>query len=247
MAEPSRRPRTFVLLHGAWHGGWCWREVAAALGARGHRVTTPTQTGLGERRHLLSAQITPETFVADLVGHIEAEELSDIVLVGHSFGGIAISGAADRVPERIRHLVYLDSLILEDGQAPFDLVPPEVVAARRALARERGAGIAIPPPPVASFGIPEDHPLAPWVARRLTPHPLGAYETPLRLRNPPGNGLPRTYIACTDPPYAPLERVWRWVRGRPGWGWQEIATGHDAMVTAPEALARLLEQIAEAG
>lgn len=239
MAEP----RTFVLLHGAWHGGWCWRDVAAALRARGHRVTTPTQTGLGERRHLLSAQITLETFVADLVGHLEAEELTDAVLVGHSFGGLAISGAADRVPERIRHLVFLDSMILEDGQAPFDAVPPEVAAARRALARKHGAGVAIPPPPVTAFGIPEDHPLAPWVARRLTPHPIGTYESPLRLRNPVGNGLPCTYIACTDPSYAPLAQVRDRVRGRKGWDWQEIATGHDAMVMAPAALAGMLSAI----
>jgi len=201
--------KTYVLLHGAWHGGWCWRMVAEALRAQGHRVTTPTQTGLGERRHLLSAQITLETFIADLVGHIEAEELTGVILVGHSFGGLAISGAADRIPDRLRHLVYLDSLILENGQAPFDAVLPEIAAARRALAREHGAGIAIPPPPVASFGIPEGHPLTPWVAQRLTPHPLGAYESPLHLRHRVGNGLPCTYIACTEPPYAPLEPVRR--------------------------------------
>jgi pimeloyl-ACP methyl ester carboxylesterase len=235
--------KAYVLLHGAFHGGWCWRDTAAALRAAGHRVTTPTQTGLGERRHLLSAQITLDTFVADLVEHLEAEEIEDAVLVGHSFGGLAVSGAADRVPGRIRHLVYLDSLILEGGQAPFDVLPAEVVAARRALAREHGAGIAIPAPPPSAFGVPEDHPLAGWVARRLTPHPLGAYETPLRLAHPVGNGRPRTYIACTSPPYAPLARVWDRVRGRPGWARQEIATGHDAMVTAPDALARMLAAI----
>ncbi len=238
-------PKTFVLLHGAWHGGWCWQRVAAQLRAAGHRVTTPTQTGLGERRHLLSAQITLETFVLDLVHHLEAEEVGQAILVGHSFGGLGISGAADRVPERIRHLVYLDSMILEDGQAPFDAVPAEVAAARRRLAQEQGAGVAIPPPPVAAFGVPADHPLAPWVARRLTPHPLGAYESPLRLRNPVGNGLTCTYLACTAPLYGPLERVRGWAKGRPGWDWREIATGHDAMVTAPEALARMLDEIGE--
>jgi pimeloyl-ACP methyl ester carboxylesterase len=235
--------KTYVLLHGAFHGGWCWRHTAAALRAAGHRVTTPTQTGLGERRHLLSAQITLDTFVEDLVGHLEAEEIEDAILVGHSFGGLAVSGAADRVPGRIRHLVYLDSLVLEPGQAPFDVLPADVVATRRALAREHGAGIAIPAPPPSAFGVPEDHPLAPWVARSLTPHPIGAYETPLRLANPIGNGLPRTYIACTDPPYAPLAAAQARLRGQPGWDWREIATGHDAMVTAPEALARVLAAV----
>ena len=114
---------TFVLLHGAWHGGWCWHDVAVLLRAQGHSVTAPTQTGLGERRHLLSGAITLETFVQDLVEHLEAEEIEDAILVGHSFGGMAISGAADRVPQRIRHLVYLDSMVLEDGQAFFDVLP----------------------------------------------------------------------------------------------------------------------------
>ena len=234
---------TLVLLHGAWHGGWCWRDVAALLCAQGHRVTTPTQTGLGERRHLLSGAITLETFVQDLVEHLEAEEVEDAILVGHSFGGMAISGAADRVPQRIRHLVYLDSLVLEDGQAPFDVLPADVVAARRRLAQEQGGGLFIPCPPVSAFGVPENHPRADWMRRRMTPHPLGVFETPLRLRHAPGNGLPRTYIACSDPPYSPFEGVRREMRGSAGWAWQEIATGHDAMVMAPEALAQMLAAI----
>jgi pimeloyl-ACP methyl ester carboxylesterase len=235
---------TFVLLHGAWHGGWCWRDVAALLRAQGHRVTAPTQTGLGERRHLLSGAITLETFVQDLVEHLEAEEVEDAILVGHSFGGMAISGAADRVPRQIRHLVYLDCLVLEDGQALFDVLPADVVAERRRLAREQGGGLFIPCPPVSAFGVAEDHPLADWMRRRLTPHPLGTFETPLHLRHPPGIGLPCTYVACTNPPYPPFEGARREMRGRAGWAWQEIATGHDAMVTAPEALARMLAAIA---
>lgn len=235
--------KTYVLLHGAFHGGWCWRDVAAPLRARGHRVTTPTQTGLGERRHLLSAQITLDTFVADVVEHLEAEELEEVILVGHSFGGNGISGAADRIPGRIRHLVYLDAMILEDGQTPWGRMRPEVAAERRRLVEDQGGGLVAPPPSPASFGVPDDHPLAPWVRRRLTPHPAGTYRTPLRLANPVGNGLPCTYIACTAPWYAPLDWTRDWVRSRPDWTWQEIATGHDAMVTAPAALAGMLEMI----
>ncbi len=236
-------PKTYVLLHGAWHGGWCWRLTAAALRARGHRVLTPTQTGLGERRHLLSGSITLDTFIADLVGVLEAEELEEVILVGHSFGGLAISGAADRVPQRIRHLVYLDALVLQPGQSPFGVLPAAVVAERRALVAERGGGLFIPTPPVSAFGVPEDHALAPWVRRRLTPHPASTYESVLPLRNPVGNGLPRSYIACTDPAYAPLAAIWAWVRQQPDWQWLELATGHDAMVTAPEALAAMLDGI----
>jgi pimeloyl-ACP methyl ester carboxylesterase len=240
-------PGTYVLLHGAWHGAWCWRDVAARLCAAGHRVTTPTQTGLGERRHLLAAGITLDTFVEDVVQHLEAEEIEDAVLVGHSFGGLGISGAADRVPGRIRHLVYLDSLIVEGGECPWDRMPAELVAARRRVVEDQGGGLLAPPPPVSAFGVPEDHPLAPWVRRRLTPHPAGTYRTPLRLAHPVGNGLRRTYVACTDPWYEPLGWVRDWVRGRPGWEWAEIATGHDAMVTAPDALAALLLQLGDEG
>lgn len=235
--------KTFVLLHGAWHGGWCWRDVATLLRAQGHRVTTPTQTGLGERRHLFSGAITLETFVQDVVEHLQAEEIEDAILVGHSFGGLGISGAADRVPARIRHLVYLDALVLEDGQAPFDIMPAEVVAGRRKLAAEQGGGLFIPIPPVAAFGVPENHPNAPWMRRRMTPHPLGTYETPLRLANPVGNGLPRTYIAAVDPAYPALGAIQTRLRGEPGWAWREIRTGHDAMVTAPAVLAAMLAEI----
>jgi pimeloyl-ACP methyl ester carboxylesterase len=233
----------FVLLHGAWHGGWCWREVAALLRARGHAVTTPTQTGLGERRHLFSGAITLDTFVQDVVAHLEAEEIEDAVLVGHSFGGLGISGAADRVPQRIRRLVYLDALVLEDGQAPFDIMPQAVVDSRRQLAAEQGGGLFIPIPPVAAFGVPEDHPRAAWMRRRMTPHPLGTYETPLRLRHPVGNGLPRTYIAAIAPAYAALGAIQARLKAQPGWDWREIASGHNAMVTAPELLAAMLDGI----
>ncbi len=234
---------TILLIHGAWHGGWCWRDVEAALRQAGHRVHCPTQTGLGARRHLMSRDITLDTFVADLVNEIEAEELTDIILVGHSFGGIAVTGAADRMPERIRHLVYLDSLILEGGQSPFGNLPSDVVAGRRKLVAEQGSGVFIPAPPVSAFGIPEDHPQAAWVRRRLTPHPVGTYESVLRLEHPVGNGRPRTYIHCTNPSYAALEASRQWVKRQSGWAWQEIATGHDAMVTAPAELARMLAAI----
>ena len=236
--------KTYVLVHGAWHGGWCWRDLADALRAQGHRVFAPTQTGLGERKHLLSRDITLDVFVDDVANLMEAEELRDAILVGHSFGGSAISGVADRMPEAVRHLVYLDSLILEPGQSPFGILPADVVAARRKLVAEQGNGVSVQPPPPAAFGIPEGHPEAEWVRRRLTPHPAGTYESPLRLENPVGNGRPCTYIACTAPIYGPLEGTRRWVKRQSGWRWQEIATGHDAMVTAPAELARMLLAIA---
>ena len=242
---PQSAVKTYVLLHGAWHGGWCWRPVAEGLRAHGHRVFTPTQTGLGERSHLLSRDITLDTFVADLAGVMESEDLTEAILVGHSFGGLAISGVADRLPERIRHLVYLDSLILENGQTPFGVFSAEGVAARRRqIAAQGGDGVVgIAPPLPAAFGIPEGHPATDWVRRHLTPHPVSTYDSPLRLSHPVGNGRPCTYIACTRPSYEALEGVREWVKRQPGWAWQEIATGHDAMVTAPDELTRMLAAI----
>jgi pimeloyl-ACP methyl ester carboxylesterase len=237
------QPRTFVLVHGAFHGGWCWSRVVPHLHRAGHSVLTPTQTGLGERRHLISRDITLDTFIQDVVNVLEAEDLTDVVLVGHSFGGISITGAADRVPERIRHLVYLDSRILEHGQTCLQVDPEHNVERRRA-AQESSGGVSVPPPAPSFFGLPPG-PDADWVARRMTPHPWSTMEDALTLRNPTvGNGLPCTYIACTDPIYPPLESCRKWARGRKGWAWREIATGHDAMVSAPEALAEMLIEIA---
>jgi len=242
-AKAQTAAQTFVLVHGAWHGGWCWRRVADRLRSSGHRVFTPTQTGLGERKHLLSKDITLDTFAADIINVIEAEELSNVVLVGHSFGGLAISGVADVMPDRIRHLVYLDSLIVESGKSPFDNLPPDIVAARRKAAEESSGGVSLPAPPPAAFGVSDARDVE-WIRRRLTPHPLGTYTSALKIKGPVGNNLPRTYIACTDPAYAALESSRQWVKAQQGWRWAEIATGHDAMVTAPDELARMLIAVA---
>ncbi len=233
-------PKTFVLLHGAFHGGWCWKRVAAPLRARGHRVTTPTQTGLADRRHLMSREITLTTFVDDLVNHLHYEDLTGVVLVGHSFGGNALSGAAERVPWRIAELVYLDSMVIEGGMTPFDGLPPERVSERVRLAEESSGGISIPPPPASVFGVPDPADAA-WLEARMTPHPLSTYRSPLPIQGPPGNGLPGRYVTCTDPIYHPLESVRRWV-AQAGWPVEEIATGHDAMITAPAALVDMLDR-----
>jgi pimeloyl-ACP methyl ester carboxylesterase len=236
--------KTFVMVHGAWHGGWCWRAVARSLRAAGHTVFAPTQTGLGERRHLLSDAVGLEVFALDVVNLLEAEELADVILVGHSLGGLTITAVADRLPDRLRHLVYLDAGVLNNGESVFGALPAELVAARRAAAAASSGGLSMPPPSPASFGIP-DGPLAEWVARRMTPHPIATYEQPLELRTALiGNGLPCTYVVCTDPVYPPTEasrqRVKGFIAAGLPWTWRELATGHDAMVLAPDALAEVL-------
>ncbi|VTU34351.1 haloalkane dehalogenase [Variovorax sp. PBS-H4] len=238
--------RTFVLQHGAWHGGWCWVRVADRLRAQGHSVFTPTATGLGERAHLLSRDITVDVFVTDLAAMIEAEELKDVVLVGHSFGGLAITGAADRVKSRLRRLVYLDAAILQPGQSILDSMPPEIAAQRRETIRA-GGGISLPVPPASYFGISEPSDTA-WLQRRLTPHPAVSYDSPLTLRAPVGNGVPATYIGCTVNPLASIEPMRQWARTQAAagkdWTYEQLPSVHNAMMTVPELLTQSLLRLA---
>jgi hypothetical protein len=203
---------TYVLVHGAWHGGWCWRRAADAPHAQGHRVFTPTRTGLGERKHPLSRGVTLDVFVDGAAGLVQAEELRGVIPVGHGFGGNAISGVADRMPQQaVRHLGHLDSLMLEPGRSPFGVLPPDVVAARRKPVAGQGGGAAIPPP--AAFGIPGGHPEAEWAQRRcLMPHRAGGH-----LREPPAAGDPRS--ATAGP--APASPARRRSAGR----WERLAGG----------------------
>lgn len=242
----SSSSHTFVLVHGAWHGGWCWQRVVQRLQARGHRVTAPTLTGLGERAHLLSAATTLSLFITDIAAHLEAEELTDVTLVGHSFAGCIIAGVADRPDSRARlaRMIHLDSHLLVDGESTFDRMDPVVVADRLAAAERETGGLAFPVPPARAFGVTDPGDQA-WLDRRLTPHPVASYREPLRLSQPNGAGLPQDYIVCTDPLYGPLAsarlRVADW-----GWPVHPLASGHDPMITAPQALADLLDSLARA-
>ncbi len=237
----------FVLIHGAWHGGWVWRFVADELIARGHRVVAPTMTGLGERHHLIESVTSLDVNIEDIVNVIEAEELNGVVLVGHSYGGLVASGVADRIAHTLRTIVFLDSLLAQSGQSAFDVLPASVVDERMASVGASGQAIAMPVNGLKGTGIPDDHPLAEWVYRRLTPHPLATYTTPLQLQSPLGNGLPCTYVHCANPSYDTLAPVREHVKSQcPDWGWERIDTGHDAMVLAPGLLADLLERLAAA-
>ena len=235
--------KTFVLVHGAWAGGWCWSKVAAILRSRGHSVFTPTQTGLGERSHLLSKSITLDVFVDDIANVLKWEDLNDVVLVGHSFGGSAISGVADRMRASVRRLVYLDALTLENGQSPFSVLPKEIVEARIKAAQESSGGLSLPVPKAAAFGVTDPQQTA-WVESHMTPHPLATYTSPLKLANKVGNDVPATYIVCVEPLYGALQASRDWVKAA-GWKTVEIRSGHFAMVIAPDRLADMLD--AESG
>jgi pimeloyl-ACP methyl ester carboxylesterase len=236
--------RSYVLVHGAWHGGWAWARVLPLLQAAGHRVYAPSLTGLGERAHLSGAQVTLATHVADVLALVEAEELGpDLVLVGHSYGGNVISGVADVLRERIAHCVFLDAVVPAPGARRWGwslFNDPATRAARLAEVRDRGAGLALPAPPAAAFAVTAPADVA-WVERRMRPMPLGTYLGEIDLAHGGTDGLPRTYVAAAAPAYAPMAGVVERVRVDPTWRFETIEAGHDMMVTAPQAVAgRLL-------
>lgn len=239
--ESSSRfaPKAFVLVHGGFHGGWCWTRVASRLIAAGHRVYTPTNTGLGERRHLLNQEVTLDTFITDVMNVIETEELEGIHLVGHSFGGRTVMGVADRIPERVAQLVLLDTNVVVPGSSALDGLSPAIRHARLLAARESSGGVTFPVPPAESFGLTDPGDIA-WLTRRMAPHPVATYTKPIHLDHPVGNGLPCTYIRCTQPYYPGVDAGGAYAKSRQDWRYLEIATGHDAMVTAPGLLADIL-------
>jgi pimeloyl-ACP methyl ester carboxylesterase len=244
IASVTDKPRTFVLVHGAWHGGWCWRRAADVLRARGHRVFAPSLTGLGDRAHLFSKDISLQTHVQDILSVVETEELSGFVLVGHSYGGFVISGVADTLRERVSRYVYLDASVPPDMStgASFSWAgfnPPEAREARLKSVREQGKGVALPAPPPSAFAVTEPADVA-WLQRRLRPMPLQTYVGTFTFKNTGSNGLKRTYIASTKPPYALLAATRDRIRGDHTWSFTTIEAGHNSMVTAPDELAALL-------
>jgi pimeloyl-ACP methyl ester carboxylesterase len=233
---------TFVLVHGAWGGGWEWRWVRAGLRSLGHQVFTPTLTGLGERAHLISPDVGLTTHIEDVTAVLECEELTDVVLCGQSFGGMVVTGVVDREPERIAHLVYLDALVPTNGQAVVDLIPSDLIGPLRDRARTEGDGYRIRFPfgdePEPGMSVELFH----WYRAKMTDHPLRAFEEPIRLTGR-GDAIPRTYIRCLQgaevvAPSAELAR-------RRGWGYVEIDGPHDVQVVNPDAVVGVLRAIAE--
>jgi pimeloyl-ACP methyl ester carboxylesterase len=225
----------FVLVHGAWHGAWCWARVLGPLWAAGHRAFAVSLSGVGERAHLLSRQITLDTHIADVASVIEAEELLDAVLVGHSYAGMVITGVADRLAPRLHHLVYIDAAVPRPGESWSSTHTAETQAARRKAIAETHV---LAPPDPAMFGL-EGADRA-WVARRQTPQPGATYDAPLQFDAERVAALPRTFVDCNRPALGTIAVMRERVRAEPGWSVREIATGHDPMVSAPQALLDIL-------
>ena len=236
------KPATFVLVHGAWHGGWCWQKLTPLLRAAGHEVYTPTLTGLGERAHLLSPQIGLDTHIADIAAVLDYEDLHNVILVGHSYGSMVITGVAEAAAQRLDHLVFLDAFIPQNGQSLFDTIPDQGAAMRK-IAAESGDGWKVPLSQ-ATFGVTDEADVA-WMTARITAHPLRSFEEPVRLTDRAALAVPRSYILCRKEGPSGFDSFALQAQ-RDGWGYYELMTGHDAMITVPEALATILLAVASA-
>jgi len=233
---------TFVLVHGAWHGGWCWRKVTPLLRAAGHDALTPTLTGLGDRAHLASPAVDLELHVRDLLATLEAEDARDIVLVGHSYGGVVGTVVADRAPERVARLIYLDAPIPADGQCAADLIAPAQFADFQDRAQRTGDGWRFAPNPPAALGLDDLADIA-WAEPRLTPQPLATFTQPARLTGAVG-GVARAFLFCAPARAGSLLPEFAARARAAGWPYAEVAAGHDAMIAAPAATAAALLALA---
>jgi pimeloyl-ACP methyl ester carboxylesterase len=225
-----------VLVHGAWGGAWIWRHVLPGLRAAGHEVHAVTLTGDGERAHLRHAGITLRTHIDDVVGLVEAEELSDIALVGHSYAGQVITGAADALAGRVRQLIYVDAMVPLPGEGWGSKHPPEVVAARQAAAAANGN--ALPAPDPADFGLSGAE--RDWLLRRQVPHPFGPYREAMPFDGDRWRALPRAFVDCTSPAYPTIAGSRQRVREQGDWTLVEMPSGHCPMVSMPTAFTAVL-------
>lgn len=235
---------TFVLVHGAMHGGWCWRDVRRRLEQRGHVVHCPTLTGQGDRRSTLTPDVGIETHVTDLEELLWFEDLSDIHLVLHSYAGVLAGPLAERVEQRLVSVVYLGAFVTGPGQSLLDVEPPEVAERYRRQVAEAGEGWFLPATDafLQQWGI-DDETLRKWVGPRLTDFPFRCQIEPTHFDPGPLGRLRKVYVAHTDPPLPSLGRFAREALAS-GWETHELACGHDTMLAAPAATADLLEQIA---
>jgi pimeloyl-ACP methyl ester carboxylesterase len=228
---------TYVLVHGAWRGGWMWTRVRRQLQARGHEVFTPTLTGVGERCHLLSPQVNLETHIADVINLIRWEELTDVVLCGHSYGGCVVTSVADRIPETISALVYVDAFVPENGQSLHDTLPPEDRNAQLEAARTVGEGWKTPPIPAAAFNVNARD--RDWVERQSTLHPLACFQQPLCLTGAINRIKNISYILATGWGPSPFLQFYHKAKAR-GWKTLTLTCGHDVMLDRPEELTQEL-------
>ena len=241
-ASPTKNPPVFVLVHGAFHGGWCWQKVSKQLRIEGDLVYTPTLSGLGEHKNTLNSKVDLNTHITDIVNLILSEDLHNVILVGHSYAGAVIAGVADRIPERLSKLVFLDAMLMKNGQSALDVSPKDIRENFIRSATQFDKGLSLPFMPAEFFGVTDIHDIK-WVNERLTNQPFSTFTQPLLLKHAYGNHLPLTYIACTNPELRAIKPFADETRASRDWNYLELKTGHDAMITMPVELAQMLESL----
>ncbi len=235
---------TFVLVHGAWHGGWCWARVAPRLRAAGHDVFTPTMTGFGERSHLLSPEVGLETNITDIENVLEWEDLENVILVAASYGGMVTTCVADRRPERIAALVYQNAFIAADRVAQNDLLPDwrrEMIEQELAEAEDAWR---MPPPDPELFGVTDARDIA-WIAAKMAPQSAKTFQDKARVSGAHEAIANRTYIRATGYPNNTFDRYLAEAEADPTWRAEVLETSHDAMITAPGDIVRILLEVAD--
>ena len=232
---------TILIVHGAWSSGWAWKKMRPLLRELGHEVLTPTCTGLGERAHLASPQVGLDTHVDDILAVLEYEDLHDVLLLGHSYGGMVATGVADRAGARMSQLVSLDAFVPTDGQSVFDLIPRAAATRNLEQARTQGDGWLLPANPLPPDTPAED---VAWALPRRRMQPLKCFSAPLRLSPAPA-ALARSYIYCTRSGPGDVFRPFA-ERARADYGWRhhELDASHNPHITMPDTLADLLDRIA---
>jgi pimeloyl-ACP methyl ester carboxylesterase len=230
---------TFVLVHGAWHGGWCWRRVARLLTGAGHDVSAPTLTGLCERSHLRTPDTALDTHILDVVNEMKWKELTNVVLVGHSYGGMVISGVAEKMEKSIASFVMLDAFMPENGQALIDMQPPP--AREPILAAEREGAATLPPRPAELFKVNEKD--RAWVDAQCTPQPIKCFLQKLTLTGARERIPKKTYIRAAAYPSQYFDAGLASARAK-SWRVYEVPCGHDVMLDMPERLTEILQEAA---
>jgi pimeloyl-ACP methyl ester carboxylesterase len=237
---------TFVLVHGAWGGGWVWKKVIPLLRTAGHDVHASTGTGLGDRVLLAGPAVNLDTHITDVVNLLQFEGLTEVILVGWSYGGMIITGVAERVPERLARLVYLDALVPADGENSYDAEHSSegVRAADRAAAEAAGMPGFLVVEPYADWlaSLTLDPADRDWLLAKLVPQPLATYTQPIRLGNPAAAEVPRTFVSCTEGKEAGdvFAHTASQLRSDPGWHYRELTNNHLAPINAPQATAEVL-------
>lgn len=230
---------TYVLVHGAWHGAWCWKRVATMLRAKGHDVYAPTLTGVGERVHLARPETDLDTHIMDIVNEIKWQELSDVVLVGHSYGGLIITGVAEKMERAIGSIVMLDAFYADSGQALVDMQPPP---ARDAFLSAEAKGDTVIPPRSAKMFHVNDNDAA-WVDAMCVPHPIKCFTQKLTHTNARERIAQKAYVRAVNYPSVPFDASREKARAN-GWRIYDVAAGHDVMLDAPERLSQILIEVA---